>query len=107
MIPFQLPPTSQNSPIPIWTGNDFQIGDERTKILHYSTNHAGWNDELTSYHENAAGENHFIHQASRKYTLSELKKSLTTISNPSILEMVLISPYATKNQGSYSSSNAH
>lgn len=85
-LPFQLPPLIQNGPSPLWTGYDFQIGKHRTKILHYSTNNAGWNDELTSYHENAAGENHFIHQASRNYTLSELKKNLSTY-KPSILEV--------------------
>ncbi|MEN9450445.1 MAG: hypothetical protein RJA83_1059 [Pseudomonadota bacterium] len=86
-LPFQLPPLMQNGPYPIWTGHDFRVGDERTKILHYSTNNAGWNDELTSYHENAAGENHFIHQASRNYTLSELKKNLSIVAKPSILEI--------------------
>ena len=91
-LPFQLPPLMQNGPYPIWTGHDFQIGNERTKVLHYSTNNAGWNDDLTSYHENAAGDNHFIDQASRRYTLNQLKKNLA-LTKPSILEIGCSSGY--------------
>ena len=92
-LPFQLPPLLQNGPVPIWTGQDFQVGKERTKVLHYSSNNAGWNDDLTSYHENAAGDNHFIDQASRHYTLTQIKKHLSTVTNPSILEIGCSSGY--------------
>jgi SAM-dependent methyltransferase len=92
-LPFQLPPIMQNGPYPIWTGHDFQVGDERTKVLHYSTNNTGWNDDLTSCHENAAGDNHFIDQASRNYTLSELKKNLSPLTMPIILEIGCSSGY--------------
>ena len=92
-LPFQLPPLSQNGPDPIWTGHDFQVGHARTKVLHYSTNNAGWNDELTTYHENAAGDNHFIDQASRHYTLTQLKKNLSTVTKPTILEIGCSSGY--------------
>jgi hypothetical protein len=74
-LPFQLPPIVHNGSHPIWTNLDFQIDNERTKILHYSSNNAGWSDELTRYHENATGDNHFIDQASRVYTLTQLKKT--------------------------------
>ncbi|MGC1853836.1 MAG: class I SAM-dependent methyltransferase [Candidatus Aquirickettsiella sp.] len=92
-LPFQLPPLSQNSPYPIWTGDDFQVGDERIKVLHYSSSNAGWNDELTEYHENAAGDNHFIDQASRHYTFTQLKKNLFSVTNPTILEIGCSSGY--------------
>lgn len=92
-LSFQLPPLMQNGPCPAWTGHDFKIGNERTKVLHYSTNHAGWNDDLTSYHENAAGDNHFIDQASRNYTLYQLKKNLVSLTKPSILEIGCSSGY--------------
>lgn len=91
-LPFQLPPLSQNGSHPIWTGQDFQLDDERIKVLHYSSNNAGWNDELTTYHENAAGDNHFIDQASRHYTLTQLKKNLT-VNQPTILEIGCSSGY--------------
>lgn len=92
-LPFQLPPLMQNGPYPLWTGHDFQIGSERTKILHYSTNNSGWNDDLTSCHENTAGDNHFIDKASRNYTLSELKKNLAPLTMPIILEIGCSSGY--------------
>ncbi len=92
-LPFQLPPLLPNGPYPIWTGYDFQIGNERAKVLHYSTNNAGWNDDLTSYHENAAGNNHFIDQASRHYTLTQLKKSLVSVTQPTVLEIGCSSGY--------------
>ncbi len=92
-LPFQLPPLSQDGPNPKWTGHDFQLGNERIKVLHYSSNQAGWNDELTHYHENAAGDNHFIDCASRQYTLNQLKKNLESINNPTILEIGCSSGY--------------
>lgn len=92
-LPFQLPPIMQNGPSPVWTGQEFRIGNEHTKILHYSTNNAGWNDELTTYHENAAGDNHFIDQASRNYTLYQLKKNLAPLTKPNILEIGCSSGY--------------
>lgn len=95
-LPFQLPPLLKNGPCPIWTGHDFQVGNVCTRVLHYSTNNAGWNDDLTSYHEHAAGDNHFIDQASRNYTLSELKKALLPLNKPTILEIGCSSGYLLK-----------
>ena len=40
-LPFTLPPLLENGPHPLWTGTEFQIGDEQTKVLHYSTNNTG------------------------------------------------------------------
>ena len=37
---------------------------------------AGWNDELTSFHEESAGDKHFIDCASRQYTISQLNRYL-------------------------------
>lgn len=95
-LPFQLPPLLKNGPCPLWTGYDFQVGCERTKVLHYSTNNAGWNDDLTTYHENAAGEDHVIDQASRNYALSKLEKILSTVKKPTILEIGCSSGYMLK-----------
>ncbi len=92
MLPFQLPPLRQNGPYPTWTGHDFQVGDERTKVLHYSSNNTGWNDKLNSFHEDAF-ENHFLNKGSRNYTISQLKKNLSTITKPSILEIGCSSGY--------------
>jgi hypothetical protein len=65
-LPFQLPPLSQNGSHPIWTGQDFQLDDKRVKVLHYSSNNTGWNDEINSFHEDAL-ENHFLNKVSRDF----------------------------------------
>ncbi|WP_342146831.1 class I SAM-dependent methyltransferase [Rickettsiella endosymbiont of Aleochara curtula] len=91
-LAFQLPPLVQNGPYPIWTGHDFQLGDERTKILHYNTNYAGWNDELNSFHEDAF-ENHFLNKLSRDYTIHQLKTYLAPLTKPAILEIGCSSGY--------------
>lgn len=44
---------------PIWDGENFILGDEKVFILQYSSNLSGWNDELTFFHENLAGDDHF------------------------------------------------
>lgn len=91
-LAFQLPPLRQNGPNPIWIGHEFQLGNERTKVLHYSSNNDGWNDELNSFHEGAF-ESHPINKLSRQYTLNQLKKNLEPINNPTILEIGCSSGY--------------
>jgi SAM-dependent methyltransferase len=83
---FIFPPVIENGPRPLWTGKVFQLGNEQTKVLHYSSNNAGWNDELTDYHENAAADKHFIAIASRINTISQLKKTIKQ-PKPIILEV--------------------
>lgn len=75
-LSFSLPPLEANSPAPLWTGDGFRIGDTLTPVLHYSINNSGWNDDLTEFHEESAGDQHFIDQASREYALAQLKKHL-------------------------------
>lgn len=91
-LPFQLPPLSQNGSHPIWTGHDFQLDDERIKVLHYSSNNAGWNDEINTFHEDAL-ENHFLNKISRNYTLYQLTKNLLSVTQPTILEIGCSSGY--------------
>lgn len=86
-LPFALPPLSVEGGIPLWEGNGFRIGDEFTKVLQYSINTLGWNDELTFFHEETAGETHFIDKASRDHAIQELKKRLRNKKNPTILEI--------------------
>jgi ubiquinone/menaquinone biosynthesis C-methylase UbiE len=85
-LPFTLPPLLENGPQPLWTGKEFQIGNAQTKVLHYSTNNAGWNDELTDYHEDVSEGNHFIEVASRNNTIQQLKSTLKQ-PKPIILEV--------------------
>ena len=86
-IPFGFPPTIADGGIPLWEGSGFRIGDEFTKVLQYSINNLGWNDELTFFHEESAGEQHFIDRASRDHAILQLQKHLKKINNPIILEI--------------------
>lgn len=85
-LPFALPALSENGAIPRWEGNGFRIGNEFTKVLQYSLNNFGWNDELTFFHEESAGDQHFIDRASRDYAIDQLKKHVTH-KKPTILEI--------------------
>jgi ubiquinone/menaquinone biosynthesis C-methylase UbiE len=81
-----LPPVSDGI-IPEWVGNGFRIGNEFTKVLQYSINTSGWNDDLTAFHEESAGDQHFIDRASRDHAIQQLKKNLSNKINPTILEI--------------------
>ena len=65
MLPFSLPaPAGFDSP-PIWEGCGFRLGGKHVAVLEYSENFAGWSDELTTLHEQAAADAHPIDRASR------------------------------------------
>jgi len=62
--------------IPIWNGCGFTVGGHTVPVLSYSSNQSGWIDELTLMHEETAGSEHFIDQASREHALHEMKQYL-------------------------------
>lgn len=95
-LPFLLPPLQQGDEIPEWTGTGFKVGDIQTKVLQYSSNNQGWTDELTSFHEDSAGEHHFIDQASRNHALSQIRNSITQNDSKIILEIGCSSGYMLK-----------
>jgi SAM-dependent methyltransferase len=70
----EFPPPVSGTPAPIWTGDGFQIGDRKTAILAYGVGESGWTDELTSFHEDTAGSDHYIDCASRNHTLQQLRR---------------------------------
>lgn len=86
-LPFALPPIMADGDIPRWEGNGFRVGNEFTNVLQYSINTLGWNDDLTSFHEESAGDQHFIDRASRDHAIQQLKSHLSSKSNPTILEI--------------------
>jgi ubiquinone/menaquinone biosynthesis C-methylase UbiE len=45
-------------------------------VLAYDSSTSAWTDELTSFHEETAGENHYIDIASRNHTIAALRQSL-------------------------------
>lgn len=85
-LPFALPPRAHGEPIPLWVGNGFKIGNETISVLQYSVNSHGWNDDLTFFHEETAGDQHFIDKASRDYAIYQLQKQLQ-VKRPVILEV--------------------
>ncbi len=74
MLPFDLPPPAGYSVSPRWDGQNFVFGDQRTPVLEYSENFAGWSDDLTALHEEAAGDSHPIDLASRNDAVAQVKK---------------------------------
>lgn len=69
-FPWPTPPGASASPR--WLGHGFQVGDERVSVLSYRTGDSGWTDDLTAFHEEAAGSNHPIDRASRALALEPL-----------------------------------
>lgn len=77
ILPFDLPIPPGFSTTPIWDGNLFRLGDQRTPVLEYNENFAGWSDDLTFLHEEAAGIGHPIDIASRRDAISQIKKYIS------------------------------
>jgi len=91
---FPTPPGYEKEPV--WTGRDFQIGSEKVAILKYTQCNAGWDADLTEFHEKAAeAGNHYIDRASRLYACLELEKSEKD-QNTVILEIGSSSGYLLK-----------
>ncbi len=59
---------------PVWTGQRFRIGTTEVPFLSYRIGSSGWTDELTTFHEDNAGSDHFIDRASRAHTLSQVRR---------------------------------
>ncbi len=72
-LPFKLPPISDS--IPIWNGHGFTLNNNPINVLEYSFNSLGWNDDLTFFHEESAGDQHFIDCASRDHAISQLQSA--------------------------------
>lgn len=81
-----FPPLSDTKEIPRWTGRGFQIGDRLFPILSYETSTSGWTDDLTVFHEKAAGSSHFIDLASRHHAISQVAQYASETS-PVILDI--------------------
>ncbi|MHB1947165.1 MAG: class I SAM-dependent methyltransferase [Gammaproteobacteria bacterium] len=86
-LSFALPSITENGATPVWVGNGFQIGNELTKVLQYSSNIRGWNDDLTFFHEESAGDQHFIDRASRDHAIQQIRKHLPNPENATLLEI--------------------
>jgi SAM-dependent methyltransferase len=70
---FDWPPLHGLSPI--WTGRGFLVGGEARAMLDYEAGESGWSEELTRFHEEAAGEGtHPIDVASRQRARAALRR---------------------------------
>ncbi len=77
MITFPCPPESSAGSC-TWTGEIFRSGSWCSRILSYRTGSSGWTDNLTTFHEETAGSDHYIDVASRENAFVSLKKHLHT-----------------------------
>src|SRR6266511_3553121 len=85
-VDFPWPIPAGYSRPPVWTGRGFEIDGAVMPVLSYEVGSSGWTDELTSFHEETAGANHPIDQASRRHTLEQLEKYVNSLS-PAVLEV--------------------
>jgi SAM-dependent methyltransferase len=84
MIEFPPLPSGEQ---PVWDGRKFQLGARSVRVLAYSTNSAGWDDDLTNLHEAEAGDGtHPIDTASRARAINALRTFGFPV-NGSILEI--------------------
>lgn len=75
-LPFRLPPPADRTGEPAWDGRRFRIGDDTVRVLEYSENFAGWSDDLTALHEDAAGDQHPMDVASRQDAIAQVRRCL-------------------------------
>jgi SAM-dependent methyltransferase len=73
---FPWPPLSEKGPRPIWTGRGFEINGDRISVAAYDIGTSGWNDALTTMHEDVAGTAHPIDVASRNHAVDQLRRNL-------------------------------
>jgi ubiquinone/menaquinone biosynthesis C-methylase UbiE len=85
-FPFAFPPAPGYTHPPVWNGRGFDLGDQKTPILSYEVGKSGWTDELTTFHEDTAGDDHYIDRASRLHTLDQLRRWLT-VKSPTIIDI--------------------
>jgi SAM-dependent methyltransferase len=85
-IPFPLPVPAGCSDFPVWDGQAYVFDGKCTPVLEYSENFAGWSDDLTTLHEEAAGDSHPIDQASRQDAIAQLRQFLP-VANAVIMEI--------------------
>jgi SAM-dependent methyltransferase len=80
------PPPGASDPV-LWSGGAFEVGERRKPVLAYALgSESGWNDDLTSFHENLAGKDHYIDRASRANAVRCLKK-FTPGTPPTIIDI--------------------
>ena len=52
------------------------VDGQEAPILSYDASSSGWTDELTSFHEETAGDDHYIDVASRNHAIAALRREI-------------------------------
>jgi ubiquinone/menaquinone biosynthesis C-methylase UbiE len=71
-----FPSPSRSQATCTWNGSAFLLDGRETPVLAFDSALSGWTDELTSFHEEVAGDNHYIDIASRNHALAALGRSV-------------------------------
>jgi len=69
---FPWPPVPPAGIVPAWSGSAFQIGGQSVRVVAYDESDSHWSEELTNFHETAAGRHHPIDAASRRLAIASL-----------------------------------
>jgi len=70
MIDFPPLPSGEK---PVWDGEGFQLGERSVRVISYSSDYSGWDDDLTDLHESETDSGrHPIDIASRKNAVDSL-----------------------------------
>lgn len=77
---------------PRWTGETFDVGNEKRRVIAYDIGSSGWTEELTRLHEVRASADHFIDVASRKNALDTIGR-FNAAERPIVLEIGCSSGY--------------
>lgn len=85
IIPFLLPKPQGYRSHPAWDGATFILDGKKRPVLEFNENFSGWSDDLTTLHEETAGDRHPMDVASRKYAIDQIR--LCRVSHPVILEI--------------------
>jgi len=82
--PWPLPPGFFEKPM--WTGRGFRLGDVLLPVLSYEVGRSGWTDELTRFHEETAGDDHFIDRGSHQHAIEQICRHVR-VDSPIILDV--------------------
>ena len=78
MPQISFPSSSGSETTCVWDGRAFLVDGQEVPVLVYDTPSSGWTDELTSFHQDIAGDNHYIDVASRNHAIAALRRGINT-----------------------------
>jgi SAM-dependent methyltransferase len=85
MLTFPAPPGCRGEAV--WNGRHFLVDGQPVAVLSYEAGTSGWTDELSAFHEDISGGNHYIEVASREHALSRLERWLPKQAAPLIMDI--------------------